>query len=83
MKFNKHRLALAASATAAILFVFHKAMMFFFPDMFIMLHMHGMNMMVVEVTPMKLLVCFVHKVVETYAVVWLFAYLFNHFEEAA
>ncbi len=88
MKFNKHRFALAAAATAGIFYTIKSALIILFPRIMFNIHAQAMHLVNVEnymqdiqVTPMGFIVGFVHVVVHSYLIVWVFAYLYNRFEE--
>jgi len=90
MKFNQHRLALAAASTAGIFYAVKAALSVVFPQFVLKMHAQFMNpqhaeylMHNIKITPMGFVACFAHAVICTYLAVWLFAYLFNQFEKEA
>lgn len=90
MKFNKHRLALAAASTTGIFYAIKAALALFFPRLLFAMHHQFMDAQHAEdvmnsftLTPINFVIGFIHCVVGTYVAVWIFAYLFNHFESEA
>jgi uncharacterized membrane protein len=88
MKFNKHRLALAAATTTGIFYTIKSALIVLFPRIMFNIHAQAMHLVNVEnymqdvqVTLVGFVVGFIHVVIHTYLIFWVFAYLYNRFEE--
>lgn len=87
MKLNQHHIALAASATCGIFYSIHAALLTIYPKLYFSLMSAKIHLIDPDrymgdfkVTPYGFVYGFAQAIICTYISGWIFAYLFNRFE---